>query len=131
MQDFAENVVEFNKVVLHIPKPEHGNMSDKDMEHRALCLREEVDECVAAHTVGDYIGTIDALIDLMYFAIGGLHKLGLTPDEMAECGRIIHRANMLKKLGVVERRDCGVPDAIKPSTWVSPEEQIRRYLNYE
>ena len=128
MDKFAERVIEFNEKILKYPRPERGLLNHELLDHAAACLREEVEEFEEATYHGDYIGAIDALIDLMYFAIGALHKMGLTSDQMAECGRIVHEANMTKRRGVVERRANGSPDATKPKGWVPPEESIGNYL---
>ena len=129
MRDFAENVVQFNEIIINSPRPAKKMATEDQMNFTIKCLTEEILEYGLAHKKGDYIGAIDALIDLMYFAIGGLHRMGLTPDEMAECGRIVHESNMTKKKGVVDRRATGeVGDAVKPAAWVSPETKMREYL---
>jgi predicted HAD superfamily Cof-like phosphohydrolase len=107
MKDFAENVAQFNEIIINNPRPPKKLATEDQMSFTVKCLLEEIMEYKLAHKKGDYIGSIDALIDLMYFAIGGLHRMGLTPDEMAECGRIVHDANMTKKRGVVDRRATG------------------------
>lgn len=129
MKDFAENVVEFNEKILGVAKPKISKPTPDSASFLISCLQEEIKEYILAYNTGNEIDCIDALIDLMYFAVGGLHRLGLTPDQMAQCGRIIHKANMDKKLGVVSRRgDGSIPDAVKPENWVSPEITIRQYL---
>jgi hypothetical protein len=132
MQDFAENVVRFNEEILKSQRLSKRIPGNEIVTHRCYCLLEEVKEYREACHEGDYIGAIDALLDLMYFAVGGLHHLGLTPTEMAECGRIVHQANMNKQSGKVERRAVeGVADAIKPVSYVPPEETMRKYLEVD
>lgn len=129
MKDFAENVVEFNEKILGVTKPKISKPTSEAASFLISCLQEEIKEYIRAYNTGNEIDCIDALIDLMYFAVGGLHRLGLTPDQMAQCGRIIHKANMNKQLGVVSRRgDGSLPDAVKPENWSSPEASMRQYL---
>lgn len=124
-----QSVVIFQESVLFRPLQEKGLMSEDEKSLLVRQLKEEVEEFEDAHDCKDYIGCIDALIDKIYFAIGGLHRLGLTPDEMAKCFLAVHDANMTKKRGTVER--AGVAsgdDAAKPEGWVSPEERIAEIL---
>jgi len=133
MNGFAESVVEFNETLLGIQRPTKPQCLSPEMfEHLANCLNEELDEFTDAHYVENLVGAVDALIDLMYFAVGGLHKMGLTPDQMTRIGQVVHHANMKKRQGVIERRgDGSVPDATKPTDWVAPEQLILQILKEE
>ena len=74
--------------------------------------------------------SIDAIIDLKYFAVGVLYKMGLSPDMQKACCTAVHSANMEKKLGTVAKRAVeGAADAVKPEGWVSPEERIIEILD--
>ena len=102
-----------------------------DAELKLACnqLREEVEEFEEAHDVKDFIGAIDANLDIMYFAMGNLHKMGLTPDEVMQCFTAVNHCNMTKRKGVVERRgDGSAPDAVKPEGWIGPEVRIADIL---
>ena len=93
-------------------------------------MNEEVQEFSDAHIIGDYVGCVDAMIDLMYFAVGVMYKMGVTPDKINLCMTAVHESNMGKKLGVNYRRGDGkAADAIKPADWVSPEERISEILD--
>ena len=132
MKDFAENVVYFNEEVLHSIRGHKLLESEFQRAHTLKCLTEELAEYKLAGQKGDYLGAVDAILDLMYFAVGSLHRMGLSPTEMSDCGRIVHTANMQKAKGKVERRAVdGVPDATKPVGWESPEESMRRYLEVD
>lgn len=122
-------VIEFNREVLGIKPRPLGFMPDIEKDHIVQAMREEVDEFIEAHEGGDLIGSIDAVCDLIYFAMGGLYKMGVTGDAAIEIFTAIHHANMEKKRGVVARRDTGAPDAIKPEGWMSPEERISAILD--
>lgn len=125
-----EQVVEFNKKVLGIEQRPLTFPSGSELDHSVKCLKEEATELSEAYQAGDFIGCIDANIDTMYFAIGNLYKLGLTPEQMEKCFTVVHEHNMRKVRGVVDRRgDGSAPDAIKPEGFVGPEEQIAEILD--
>ena len=57
---------------------------------RAKWMNEEVAEFLVAE---DIYEQADAMIDLMYFALGTMVEMGLEPDELFE---IVQQANMAK-----------------------------------
>lgn len=124
------SVIDFNQRVLHVlPRP-LGLLSASEVDITAKCLREESDEFELAHDEGDFIGAVDALVDSIYFAIGGLYKLGLTAESIEQSILAVHSANMEKKLGINARRgDGSAADAVKPQGWVGPEERISAILD--
>jgi predicted HAD superfamily Cof-like phosphohydrolase len=122
-------VEHFNHEILRLRKPQLGELPADQRAHLINALLEEVGEFQLAAEEGDFIGSVDALIDLIYFAAGGLHKLGLSADDAEFSFMAVHTANMEKQKGVKESRAVGdAPDAIKPMDWVSPEERIRHYF---
>lgn len=127
MKNFAENVVHFNKTVIGISDKPKKLMDVDTLNFTTVALREEISEFEDAHLDHDYIVAVDSLIDLMYFAIGGLHKMGLTVSEMEQCCQIVHECNMEKRKGIVDRRNHE-HDAVKPEGWIGPEERIRSVL---
>lgn len=126
----AEQVNEFNRRVLGIEPRIAAPMSWAEADHLRKALAEEGDELAEASVRGDFVGQIDACIDAIYFALGGLYKMGLNPDAVSRMFHEVHTANMEKKLGVVASRGDGtVPDAIKPGGWTPPEDRIRKVLD--
>lgn len=122
---FTNQVVDFNVKVLKINQRSKDLLNSAELDISEKCLKEELNEFIEAHKSGDFIGCVDAMIDLMYFANGVLYKMGLTPEEITKCKTAVHEANMEKKLGVNARRgDGSAADAVKPQDWVSPEERI-------
>lgn len=118
-------VVEFNRSILGIEPRSIGIMPSHEVTHLEKCLREEAKEFENSFYSGDLIGMIDSLIDSIYFGLGGLYKMGLTPEAAIEIFSAVHDANMNKKKGIVERRAVsGAVDAVKPDGWVPPEERI-------
>lgn len=123
--NFNEQVVEFNTKVLKIEQRAICALEPAEYEITLKCLREELDEFTQAVESGDFISSIDALIDLKYFAVGALYKMGLSADAITQCDSAVHEANMEKKLGVNARRAVeGAADAVKPLDWMPPELRI-------
>jgi predicted HAD superfamily Cof-like phosphohydrolase len=87
-------------------------------EARAEWMREEIDEFLEAR---DICEQYDAMIDLIYFALGTLVELGVPPAEGFE---VVHRANM-SKLGSdgkpIYRADG---KTVKPAGWRDPREDL-------
>lgn len=130
MDQFTRNIVDFNQKVLGIAPREKNMLNDSEFDISMACLQEEVREFMEAHIGGDFIGCIDAIVDLRYFAVGVLYKLGLTAEQIEQIDQAVHDANMQKKLGKKEGRGDGVAaDAVKPEGWISPEERIAAILD--
>ena len=89
---------------------------------RAAWMQEEVAEFLAAHSVPDQA---DAMIDLIYFALGTLVEMGVRPEKLFE---IVHAANMTKLWpdGTPRFRHDG--KTVKPPSWVDPEAAIREEI---
>jgi predicted HAD superfamily Cof-like phosphohydrolase len=104
-------------------------MPQAESDHLIKAMTEEINEFEDATRDGDFIGAIDGLSDLIYFALGGLYKMGLTEEMALEIFTAIHMANMEKKKGVIARRATGAPDAIKPEDWTPPEARIASILD--
>lgn len=129
---FQKQVVEFNQRVLLIDQRPMDMLRPAEFDISVNCLREEIDEFVEAHKNGDFVGCVDAVVDLMYFAVGVMYKMGLTADKMDACMTAVHEANMEKKLGVNHHRgDGSAADAVKPEGWMAPEERIINILDGE
>ncbi len=86
---------------------------------RADWMREEIEEFLAADEI---VEQADAMIDLMYFAVGTLVEMGVKPDALWQ---IVQDANMAKLWpdGKTHRRADG--KIIKPPTWVDPHEKLK------
>lgn len=127
-ETFVQDVIEFNRDLLGIEQRTPAMMSVEEHTHLTMALQEELKEFNDAVVEGNVVGAVDALIDLMYFAIGGLWKLGLSHMQIVLSMRAVHTANMLKRKGKVAKRYTGAADAVKPEGWVAPEELIRQIL---
>jgi predicted HAD superfamily Cof-like phosphohydrolase len=102
-----------------------------DFHFRRRFLEEELTELVEAQTAGDLAGVADALVDLVYVAMGTAHLMGLPFDELwAE----VQRANLSKEraTGADDPRSkrANHLDVVKPEGWVAPDVEgvIRRHV---
>ena len=120
-------VKEFQEKFGH-PYKEHPTLMDADRaQKRYNWMLEEINEFLETE---DIVEQADAMIDVMYFALGTLVEMGIKPDALFE---IVHTANMTK-LWEDGKPHYG-PDGktIKPKTWEDPhpklEAEIERQKN--
>lgn len=129
---FAHQVVEFNQRVLNIAPRRIALLNQAEFDISVKSLTEEIEEFKEAYAEGDLIKSVDSIFDGMYFSIGVLYKMGLTPETINAGLTAVHEANMEKKLGVNARRGDGTAaDAVKPEGWVPPEERIGAILDQQ
>ena len=93
------------------------------MNFRIKFMREELDEFEGAYEIGDEAGMFDALMDLVYVAMGTAHLKGYPwHSGWAE----VQRANMAKVRAASDGRDSkrSSPwDVVKPPGWTPPDVQ--------
>lgn len=118
------DVREFHEKFGH-PAPETPCKLDKKRAlSRAKWMNEEVAEFLVADDIYDQA---DAMIDLLYFALGTLVEMGLEPDELFG---IVQRANMAK-LWPDGKPHYNPKDGkvIKPEGWEDPAEKLRAAID--
>lgn len=121
VKEFNEKVIEIGARPMALPnEPEH--------EWLVGVIDEEKQELDDAYTDRDYIGYIDALVDNIYFCLGGLVRIGLNEELVEKIFDVVHHCNMEKIKGKKARLIENDDDAIKPENWVSPEEKIIEIL---
>lgn len=120
--DMVQMVYRFNQEVIGLEIPEvPGRLSVMRKDHAIQHLEEEVEEFVSAGTLED---EADALLDLVYVALGRLVEMGLAPKPLFE---EVHRANMRRVRGENSSRPDSAPyDAVKPEGWKPPN--LAKYL---
>lgn len=134
MNTLQTDVTAFHKAFGHpAPDAPHVEMTEEladEMVRRSEWLIEEAQELAAAARAGDLVDVIDALLDSIYFAVGGFAVLG---HDMSVFWKNVHEANM-SKLGpdgkpILREGDGKV---LKPEGWVAPEtrheETLRKVL---
>ncbi len=114
----------FNEKFGHPVADQPGMIEKGRALSRAKWMNEEVAEFLVADTIYDQA---DAMIDLMYFALGTLVEMGLEPDELFN---IVHDANMAK-LWPDGKPHYNPKDnkVIKPDTWEDPAPKIKAYID--
>ena len=123
-------VEKFNHELVGVPvRPFPYFLGQEEATWLFNVIWEERDELISAYYANEPIEQIDALMDLIYFAMGGLTRLGVTAEQSDEIFKCIHERNMLKKSG---NKDRGSDlDATKPADWDGPEEQITKIMKGE
>jgi Uncharacterized protein conserved in bacteria len=90
-------------------------------QRRIAWMREEIEELATAETVEEQA---DAVIDLVYFAMGCLVEMGVPPSGVWSA---VHKANMAKLWpDGVHTNSTG--KVVKPAGWNGPDEEIREYI---
>ena len=123
-----KKVKEFNVEVLGIIDRPITILSFDEVEISYISLHEEADEFIEAYQDNNMVGMVDACVDSIYFAMGVLHKMGISEDQFEKIFGVVHKANMQKTFGTNAKRDTGAADAVKPSDWIPPEQQIKEIL---
>jgi predicted HAD superfamily Cof-like phosphohydrolase len=92
-------------------------LPEEEQRFRILCLREELEEYETAVASEDLEEQFDALIDLVYFALGTAHRNGFEWDKGFER---VHKANMLKTVDSFRQRRGFELEVTKPIDWKPP-----------
>lgn len=96
-------------------------LGDKELfDFRVGFMREELEEFVEAYNRGDLPEAADALIDLVYVAMGTAYMMGLPWDEL---WNDVQRANMTKVRAEhpTHSKRGTTYDVVKPPGWVPPQ----------
>lgn len=120
-------VKEFHKAFNHPHAEKPTLMGMERAKKRHSWMQEEIDEFLEATENGDIYEQADAMIDNIYFALGTLVELGVSP---AEVFKIVQEANMSKlwEDGKPRFRE-GDGKVIKPATWQDPHNKIVEAIN--
>ncbi len=70
------------------------------------------------------VDRFDKAIDAIYFAIGSMHKLGLSPYQIVEGIQVVHEANIAKS---GEKDSNG--KVIKTNDFLEPEPRLQEILD--
>ena len=121
-----EVVEEFNKEIVGIDRNKPQSLDAKEFEWLIGVFEEEIQELQDAETLVDQV---DAIMDLIYFACGGITRMGINHEKAKAVFHTIHDANMQKARGKKEGRAVEFElDASKPEGWQPPEEKIAALL---
>lgn len=95
---------------------EPTHLTRRKLQERIDFLQEELDEFKKACDEQDLAEQADALVDLVYVALGTANMLGLPWKALWDD---VQRANMAKVRGVGKRGH--LVDCIKPEGWIGPQ----------
>lgn len=126
--DLVDQIFDFNEQIIGVGNPVLNVLTNAQYDWTIRAYSEEVREFGDAFREQDLLKMVDANLDLIYFAIGTLKKMGLTREQVRACMTAVHEANMTKKRGQVAARGNSDQDAVKPETFVPPEERMGKIL---
>lgn len=111
-----KDVYKFNKEIIGTTQPDTPTVLNKERLLFGLAaMYEELHELTLANNSNNVGEVLDAIIDLIYFAIGRAYEIGITEDQFKKCWDIVQQKNMLKKKG---KKNRGTDiDACKPEGW--------------
>jgi predicted HAD superfamily Cof-like phosphohydrolase len=127
MNKLMQDVMDFHKK-FDVPIHPYPKVLDQAMfEYRYTFLKEELDEFADAHYEGDLQQCADALVDIVYVALGTAIIMGLPFDELWDP---VQRANMAKRRAATatESKRGSSFDVIKPDGWVGPTDEQKLVL---
>lgn len=115
-----KDIADFHRRFALKPLAKPGFLDDDGMMFRVKFLREEVEELVTAWGKKDLPDAADALVDVVYVALGTMYLMGLPLDALWD---EVQRANMTKvRAGNADESKRGsVLDVVKPPGWIAPD----------
>lgn len=115
--DLHSMTARFAEEVLGLPIPVEPSRLDPVRKRWAsAAMHEELAEFLQADELED---ELDALLDLVYFALGRVVEMGILPGPAFEA---VHQANMTKRRGELSKRPGSLGyDAVKPEGWEPPD----------
>jgi predicted HAD superfamily Cof-like phosphohydrolase len=114
-----EQVKEFQKAFNHPVKGTPTFMEEDRAMKRSKWMIEEIDEFLEAEDVNEQA---DAMIDLIYFALGTLVEIGVKPQALMD---IVQDANMSKLWEDGNPRYNELGKVIKPEGWQDPYNKLQ------
>jgi predicted HAD superfamily Cof-like phosphohydrolase len=90
-------------------------------------IKEEVAELMQAHSEGDQLEQLDALIDILVVTIGAIHSMGADAEGAWKEVMRTNFAKIDKDTGKVRKREDG--KVLKPLGWTAPD--LKPYLDLE
>lgn len=95
-------------------------LSRRRCDIRCKWMREEIGEFENSNTVYEQA---DAIVDLLYYALGALVEMGVKPDELF---MLVHKYNIKKIIG---KRCDDDGKIMKPSGWNHPDKEIKEIVD--
>ena len=124
--DMVDQIFDFNEQIIGLGNVELNCLTLKQFEWINTFVLEELTEFKEAYDEQDIVKMVDAILDLIYGAMGTMKKMGLTREQVRLSLTAIHTANMSKKRG--DKGRGSDEDATKPAGFVPPDEAIGHIL---
>lgn len=123
-------IFQFNNDCLQLSERPLNPLTFKEgeFEFTKKAFLEEIQELTEGYEQQDVVKMVDSVLDLCYFAVGSLRRMGLSEEQAKACFLAIHHANMTKKKGANASRGNFADDAVKPTDFVAPDEAIAHIL---
>jgi hypothetical protein len=96
---------------------EQVKFSDEEKKFRICAMQEELDEYKEATSKED---ELDALVDLVVFALGTAERQGML-EVFTEAYQRVMVANCQKEIGQNQKRGSFQLDLVKPKGWTAPD----------
>lgn len=118
-----EKVKEFQVKFGHPISEKPIALNESRVRKRYTWMLEEINEFLSAK---DIVEQADAMIDLIYFALGTLVEMGTKPEKLFS---VVHNANMSKlwEDGKPHYKEDG--KTLKPKMWKDPYFDLEKIIN--
>lgn len=103
-------------------------LTPEETSYFARFIMEELSEYLRANEEQNLVGAADAIVDLVYVALGAAHAMGLPFEELFD---VVHKANLKKEPANEFCRSIrgNQYDVIKPVGWEAPEPEMEKIIN--
>lgn len=119
-------VKEFHKAFNHPISEKPTLLTIERAKARYKWMLEEIDEFIEATENYDLYEQADALIDVMYFALGTLVEMGIPPAELFAT---VQKANMSKLWEDGRPHYNEIGKVIKPVGWKDPHNELVKIID--
>ena len=114
-----DNIKDFHEKFQLPSAPIPSFLPPELLDFRVKFLQEELDEFIIAHRCKDLAGCLDALVDLVYVALGTAYLMNVPFNAAWDA---VHTANMAKVRAerASDSKRSSSFDVIKPPGWTAP-----------
>lgn len=118
-QGMFQDIIDFHEKFKVEPKP-YEVQTHHDHNYRIGFMEEELNEYITARNNNNKPEMLDALVDLVYVALGTAYMYGWAFDE---AWRRVHSANMekIKVKSAADSKRGHANDVKKPPGWTAPD----------
>ena len=128
--DLFQDVKDFNTKFGVIPEKDHPHLLNEELfKLKAKHVQEELDEFIEAHNNNDIVGTADALIDIVYVALGAAFLMNI---PFLDIWFEVHHRNMQKVRAICseDSKRGSSYDIVKPGGWEPPAVEFCLFVDH-